>query len=90
MAVIQTQMQELMMRFRAGILFLLVAVLPVAAATLPDTRPEEVGLSKERLQRIHETIQRHIDSQDISGAVTLVARKGRIAHLEAHGFELIA
>ena len=44
------------------------------------------GLSRERLQRIHETIQRHIDSHDISGAVTLVARKGRIAHLEAHGF----
>ena len=30
-------------------------------------------------------IQRHIDAGDISGAVTLVARKGRIAHLEAHG-----
>jgi CubicO group peptidase (beta-lactamase class C family) len=52
---------------------------------LPEAKPEDVGLSKERLQRIHETIQRHIDAKNITGAVTLVARRGRIAHLEAHG-----
>jgi hypothetical protein len=39
-------------------------------------------LSSERLRRIHE-VQRHIEAKDVSGAVTLVARKGRIAHLEA-------
>ncbi|MEP6534178.1 MAG: serine hydrolase domain-containing protein [Bryobacteraceae bacterium] len=55
------------------------------AASLQEAKPEGVGLSSERLQRIHETIQRHIDSHQISGAVTLVARRGRIAHLEAHG-----
>src|SRR5580704_9021600 len=59
--------------------------LPVAAASVQTTKPEDVGFSQERLQRIHETIQRHIDAGDISGAVTLVARRGRIAHLEAHG-----
>lgn len=48
-------------------------------------RPEEVGLSSDRLRRIRDTIQRHITAGDISGAVTLVARKGRVAHLEAHG-----
>ena len=37
------------------------------------------------MQRIHEAVQRHIDAHDIAGAVTLVARKGRIAHFEAHG-----
>src|SRR6266571_5110249 len=57
----------------------------MSAASIPGTRPEEVGLSRERLQRIHETVQRHIDAHDVSGAVTLVARKGRVAHLEAHG-----
>ena len=30
-------------------------------------------------------MQRHIDAQTFSGAVTLVARNGRIAHFEAHG-----
>jgi CubicO group peptidase (beta-lactamase class C family) len=70
---------------KPAFLFLAAIALPLTAATLPDTKPEDVGLSRERLQRIHDTIQKHIDSHDISGAVTLVMRKGRIAHLEAHG-----
>jgi CubicO group peptidase (beta-lactamase class C family) len=62
-----------------------IAALPVAAASVQAGKPEEVGLSADRLQRIHETMQRHIAAGDISGGVTLVARKGRIAHFEAHG-----
>ena len=48
-------------------------------------KPEEVGVSTERLKRIHDLIERRIETRDISGAVTLVARKGKIAHLEAQG-----
>jgi CubicO group peptidase (beta-lactamase class C family) len=59
-------------------------VLPLGAETT-RARPEDVGLSSERLQRIQDTMRRHIEAADFSGAVTLVARKGRLAHLEAHG-----
>jgi CubicO group peptidase (beta-lactamase class C family) len=72
---------------RYAVLALLVGavlVWPMAAAT-PTARPEEVGLSGERLRRINELIQRHVDAGTFSGAVTLVARHGRIAHLEAQG-----
>ena len=62
-----------------------ILALPLAAASVPSSKPEEVGLSAERLHRIHETVQRHIDAHDISGAVTIVARNGHLAHLEAHG-----
>src|SRR5271155_2148132 len=62
-----------------------IAALPVVAASVQEAKPEDVGLSQQRLQRIHESMQRHIDAGDISGAVTLVARRGRIAHFEAHG-----
>jgi CubicO group peptidase (beta-lactamase class C family) len=55
------------------------------AGSVPAAKPEEVGMSSERLQRIHASIQRHIDARDISGAVTVVARRGKIAHFEAHG-----
>src|SRR5919202_439465 len=55
------------------------------AATLPTARAEEAGMSTERLRRIHEAMQRHIDASDISGAVTLVARRGRVVHYQAHG-----
>src|SRR4051794_19814879 len=73
------------MNWKIKIAALIIGLLPLTAATLPETKPEDVGLSKERLGRIHDTIQSHIDSHDISGAVTLVMRKGRMAHLEAHG-----
>ena len=55
------------------------------AGLVTTARPEDVGLSSERLDRIHDAVQRHIDAGSISGAVTLVARHGKIAHLEAHG-----
>ena len=63
----------------------LTAWLQAVESSLPTGQPEEVGLSSGRLARINELIQRHINAGDISGAVTLVARRGRIAHLEAHG-----
>lgn len=73
------------MRLRIFTALLGLASLSLAAATIPESKPEQVGLSSERLHRIHETIQRHIEEHDISGAVTLVARNGHVAHLEAHG-----
>ncbi len=56
---------------------------PLLAQT--TTRPEEAGFSAERLRRVHETMQRHIDAGNISGAVTLLASRGRIVHFETHG-----
>src|SRR5690348_9647781 len=73
------------MHFHLKLASFVLAGLPLVAASVKDAKPEDVGLSTERLGRIHETIQRHIDSHDISGAVTLVVRNGRTAHFEAHG-----
>jgi CubicO group peptidase (beta-lactamase class C family) len=47
--------------------------------------PESVGVSASRLGRIHEAIMRHADAGSITGAVTLVARRGRLIHFAAHG-----
>src|SRR5260370_13253900 len=55
------------------------------AAELPTTRPEDAGLSSERLARVHTAIGRYIGRQQIAGAVTLVARHGRIAHFDTQG-----
>ncbi len=51
----------------------------------PSSKPEDVGLSSARLTRVTELVQRHIAAGSFSGAVTLVARHGRIAHLDAQG-----
>ena len=61
------------------------SALPLSAALSNATRPEDVGLSSERLQRINQMVQRYIDAKEITGAVTIVSRKGKIAHFEAQG-----
>jgi CubicO group peptidase (beta-lactamase class C family) len=58
---------------------------PLLAAGTGITRPETVGLSSERLQRIDEMLQRHIEAKAISGAIAVVARKGRVAHFRTIG-----
>ena len=68
----------------AVVLVSLLAVVP-AAAQVPAGAPDDVGLSAKRLERIGEMIQRAIDTKQISGAVTVVARRGRVAHFEARG-----
>ena len=49
------------------------------------TSPESVGLSSERLDRIGSNIQKSIDEARIAGAVSLVARHGKIAYFKAFG-----
>jgi len=47
--------------------------------------PHEVGLSSEGLERISVTTQKFIDDELLAGAVTIVARRGKVAHFEAFG-----
>ena len=65
--------------------FILLLLVSASVAETPRAKADDVGISSQRLQRIHELMQRHIDAGNFSGAVTLVARNGRIAHLEAQG-----
>ena len=67
-----------------ALLFTLISVAGGRAAA-PTAAPEEVGLSGERLQRITAMIERRIAAGDIAGAVTVVGRRGRVAHHVARG-----
>ncbi|MFZ0669880.1 MAG: serine hydrolase domain-containing protein [Pseudolabrys sp.] len=49
-------------------------------------KPEDVGLSSPRLQRIRDTLQADVDKGAVPGAVMLIARRGQIASLEALGY----
>ena len=71
-----------------GVAWVLVAAWPAlaGAGSVPTGKPESAGLSTERLQRVHTAMQAQLDAGNIAGVVTLVARRGRIAHLEAQGF----
>ncbi len=69
----------------ALLLAALLAGLRLGAGSVPTAKPEDAGVSSQRLERIGEAMQRHIGAANISGAVTLVSRNGKIVHFEAHG-----
>jgi CubicO group peptidase (beta-lactamase class C family) len=48
--------------------------------------PESLGFSRARLARIGAAMQRHVDDGRLPGAATLIARRGRVVHLETVGW----
>jgi CubicO group peptidase (beta-lactamase class C family) len=56
-----------------------------AFAAPPLATPESVGMSSERLKRLTAAMRGYIDRGDVAGTVTLVARRGKVVHLEAQG-----
>lgn len=56
-----------------------------ATPALPSAKPESIGLSPLRLQRMRDAFQREIDKGTTPGVVTMVARRGRIGWFEAQG-----
>jgi CubicO group peptidase (beta-lactamase class C family) len=52
---------------------------------LPHARPESLGLSPTRLQRMSDALQRDIDKGTIPGVTIMVARHGQIGWFEALG-----
>ena len=50
----------------------------VWAQGLPTAKPEQVGLSSERLERVTRALRAEIEAGKIPGAVALVARKGQV------------
>src|SRR5690242_1072539 len=64
--------------------FLLLAA-SALAQELPVVKPESVGMSSERLDRIAAAVQRRIEEKRIAGAVTLVSRRGHVVWFKAQG-----
>ncbi len=58
----------------------------VSAQELPRVEPGVVGVSAERLGRIENVFQRHIDAGRVAGVTTLIARYGQVVHFDAFGY----
>lgn len=78
---------------RAFVLFMVASAFLVASGVLRAAdplpralKPEDVGLSTERLARLTRVTQSHVDSGVLPGAVMLIARNGKIAYLKSVGF----
>ncbi len=54
--------------------------------SLPLARPEDVGLSSERLARVRVVLEADIAAGRMPGAVLAVARRGKLACLETYGY----
>lgn len=64
-----------------------ILIIPTAwTASLPSAKPEQVGLSSERLDRIGQLLKNEIEQGRLPGAVALIVRKGQIAYFESFGF----
>ena len=62
------------------------SIISLSAAAQPvATNPEQVGLSSERLLRVDAFMARLQAEGKLAGAVTLMARRGRLVSLKAHG-----
>lgn len=55
------------------------------ALDLVDARPEEVGMSSERLQNVTHLVQRYVDEGKFAGAISMIARRDRVVHFETYG-----
>ena len=75
-------------RIALGLIFGLGLLTPRAPAfgqALPPANPKSVGLSSERLARVTDALQAHIDAGHIAGVVGAVVRHGRLVYMEALG-----
>src|SRR5450432_4147790 len=70
----------------ATALYLLASGSAFADDPLPRAKPEDVGLSTERLARISATLKADIEAGRIPGAVIAIARRGRLVALDAYGW----
>lgn len=57
------------------------------AQVLVEAKPESVGLSNERLQRVDKVLQEYVDKQEVAGAVALIVKDGKIVYQKGFGFD---
>jgi hypothetical protein len=53
-------------------------------------KPESVGFSSERLERLHSLMQQSVDQKQIAGIVTILARHGKVVDYRTYGYRDMA
>jgi len=68
-----------------SLLILVLLAGSLGAEPLPVAKPEQVGMSSQRLERVGQVFKAQIAKERFPGAVVLIARKGKIAYFETFG-----
>lgn len=58
---------------------------PAQSSELVTAAPKEMGFSTERLKRLDTLMRQAVDDRQYGGAVVLLARHGKVVHLESYG-----
>jgi len=74
-------------RLSLGLLGALLSAAALSHSLPVAQRPEDLGISSPRLERVRRQMKADVESGRIPGAVLLIARHGKIAWLDALGFQ---
>jgi CubicO group peptidase (beta-lactamase class C family) len=55
------------------------------APDLAGNKPEALGFSSQRLERLHAAMQREVDQRQLAGIVTILARHGKVVEEKTYG-----
>jgi CubicO group peptidase (beta-lactamase class C family) len=55
------------------------------AVDMTPVQPESVGISAERLERLHAALQEEINNKHLAGAITILARHGKVVDYRTYG-----
>src|SRR3989440_11261948 len=76
---------------RAGAgLLLVVLAWGLGAQPLPVAKPEQVGMSSQKLAKIGRALKKEADDGSFRGAVVMVARKGKLVYQDAVGMQTVS
>src|SRR5688572_27402001 len=77
-----------MKKFLWGILLLfsIAEVSGQSLKTFSPAKPEDAGLSTERLSRIDRLVDEYVKNQWVPGAVVLIVRNGKVVYHKAYGY----
>src|SRR5712671_1811720 len=86
------QAEEAMSQWKragAGLLLVFLAW-GLGAQPLPVAKPEQVGMSSQKLAKISQVLKKEADDGSFRGAVVMVARKGKLVYRDAVGMQTVS
>ncbi|GEO05671.1 serine hydrolase [Adhaeribacter aerolatus] len=80
-------MRHLLLSFIFSCCFLFTFAQKAKTPVLQESKPEAVGMSTERLQRLDRVLQEYTEKNYVPGAIALIARNGKIVYHKAVGLD---
>lgn len=80
-------MRNIQARLLLAIVFTSFITTAAQGAEFSRTRPERLGMSSDRLDRLDNVLKSYVETEQLAGQVVLVLRNGRLAYSAANGMQ---